>query len=155
MTDDTPQTPSKRDTKSLSDGDIVTGRRFGRRSLLATAGVGLVGGAALLGGARPALAGPTDSDTGANADPAGSGRGYVRGRPSTQTDSDEGPDADPAGNGRGGAGQRRNAVTDSDSGANADPAGSGRGPSRAAASGATDNDAGAMADPAGDGRNVR
>jgi hypothetical protein len=47
------------------------------------------------------MAGVTDRDQGANADPPGNGRGVTRGRPSGTTDQDQEPMADPPNSGRG------------------------------------------------------
>ena len=99
-----------------------------------------------IGGGRGRRTGITDSDRGANADPAGNGRG---GRRSGITDSDSGANADPAGNGRG---RGRTGLTDSDSGGWADPAGNGRGGRRRCPTGLTDRDSGSNADPARCGR---
>ncbi len=150
MTDQGPDRPDRdAEKKALTDDDIVTGRKLGRRSLLGLVGAGLAGATALIGGARPAHA-VTDSDSGRCADPGGRGRGpRIRG----VTDSDGGPCADPAGWGRrgrsGGGGGGRGGPTDSDSGRFADPAGQGRGGVR---TGRTDRDSGRWADPPGGGR---
>jgi|GEM_PF-747216 len=168
MTDD-PKTPKdkRKDAppKTLSDNEIKTSPRIGRRSLLAAAGAGA---AALTIGARPAHA-ITDSDGGTYADPAGQGRGGMRtgltdsdggqwadppggGRwGSGLTDTDQGPYIrDQAGNGRRGGGQvQRGGPTDADGGQYADPAGQGRGGVR---TGLTDSDGGQWADMPGGGR---
>jgi len=116
MTDD-PKTPKdkRKDAppKTLSDNEIKTSPRIGRRSLLAAAGAGA---AALTIGARPAHA-ITDSDGGTYADPAGQGRGGMR---TGLTDSDGGQWADPPGGGRWGSG-----LTDSDNGPITDSGGNG------------------------------
>src|SRR6056297_669943 len=115
---DDPKTPKGKPPgaprKTLSDDDIKSGPKIGRRSLLAAAGAGA---AVLTVGARPAHA-VTDSDGGAFADPAGQGRAGVR---TGLTDSDGGQWADPPGGGRWGSG-----LTDSDNGPITDPAGNGR-----------------------------
>ncbi len=104
--------------KSLTDDDVVTRRKMGRRSLLGLAGAGAIGAAALVATGGKAQAQVTDSDGGAFADPAGNGRGGVR---TGLTDSDGGRWADPPGGGRRGSG-----LTDSDRGPITDPAGNGR-----------------------------
>ncbi|NKX45596.1 hypothetical protein [Roseicyclus persicicus] len=106
-------------TPTLRDGDIRT-RRVSRRRLLGTAAGGGALTLGLLAGGRGAMAqsGPTDSDTGACADPAGYGRAGVL---TGLTDADSGASCDPAGGGRWGSG-----LTDSDGGALADQAGNGR-----------------------------
>lgn len=94
-------------------------RKLSRRSFLTR----VAGGAILTGGAMVALTGGaqayqvTDSDSGANADPPGRGRGGANRRIRGCTDGDAGATADPAGNGRG------NRHTDNDPG---DPPSCGR-----------------------------
>ena len=126
---------------TLAETDIKSGRGMGRRAFL----LGTFGGSTLLAGCVVANTGITDSDRGANADPAGNGRGGTR--PGGITDSDSGRYADPVGRGRGG----RTGITDSDGGAYADPAGRGRG----GRSGITDSDVGPGSDPVGRGRGRR
>jgi hypothetical protein len=160
--------PAPKGKKTLSDDQIKTRPKLGRRSLLGAA-AGLAGAAAL-GTPRSADAQVTDSDGGQCADPAGRGRGATgvtdndggqyadpvgNGRFSGLTDSDGGSCADPAGQGRGrpasggGGGRTSGGPTDSDSGAYADPAGQGRGGVR---TGLTDSDSGQWADMPGGGR---
>jgi hypothetical protein len=110
--------------KSLREDEIVTERNMGRRSLL-----GIVGGGLLLGTAATVVGNEakaqkpeelaSDSDSGANADPAGRGR-------TGHTDRDSGGSSDQAG--RGVCAERGH--TDSDTGGSADAAGRGRGPCR-------------------------
>lgn len=122
--------------------------RPSRRSFLRTVvgGAALSGATSIINGAPAQVrtwsaneaacaSGVTDSDRGAEADPAGNGRG------TGVTDSDSGESAD-----RGGYGQGTG-VSDEDSGETADRAGYGSGP-RAV----TDRDHGAHADPVGEGR---
>ena len=78
-------------------------RKLSRRSFLTR----VAGGAVVGGGAMVALAGGaqayqvTDSDSGANADPANGGRGGANRRIRGCTDGDAGATADPPGAGRG------------------------------------------------------
>ena len=70
--------------KSLSDKDIVTTPKMGRRRVMSMVGASVVGAAAATGcaptgGGYPANSGVTDADTGAYADLAGAGRGAGRG----------------------------------------------------------------------------
>ena len=133
-------------------------RMRSRRSFLAQAiGGGLAGAAALVLG-PPSLGAqdragqrrlPVDADPG---DPAHSGL----------TDSDSAANADPAGNGRGGAEARRPGISDADQGSGADPARRGRGPVHRGANararfrgGSVDTDSGATADVAGRGGSPR
>lgn len=175
MKDDSKKLKTDPETKTLNSDDIVTEAKspLSRRAML-----GAIGGAAALaipgcvprrarvvvgappppqgtvvvttGGGR-VQTGVTDSDGGPYADPAGYGRGAVRGAYTGVTDSDGGPYADPAGQGRGVYGQT-SGVTDSDGGPYADPAGNGRGNVRLGYTGITDSDGGPYADPAGHGR---
>lgn len=115
---------SDKKKKSLDLDDIQTERRIGRRGMLGVVGSGVLMGAAAtaVGGSRAAaqeseLA--SDSDSGANADPAGRGR-------TGHTDRDSGGGSDRAGHGV--CAERGH--SDSDSGGGADPAGRGRGPCR-------------------------
>ncbi len=109
----------------------------------------------------------SDADTGATADPVGTGRGTTRNyqygvartgasRGSGVTDSDSGTTADPGGDGRGAARTYENGITDADSSANGsitDAPGFGRdNPLVRPPSGITDSDSGSTADPAGNGR---
>lgn len=113
---------SKKQKKTLSEDEIATDRRVGRRGALSILGAGVVGGAVAATGlvnAQTAHAKASDSDSGANADPAGRGR-------TGHTDRDSGSQADRAG--RGVCAER--GTTDSDTGGSADPAGRGRGPCR-------------------------
>ena len=97
-------------------------KKLDRRSFLrrvgATASIGALG---VITGTSAVRAQVSDSDSGANADPAGRGRTGV-------TDSDTGGNSDRVGHGRGGAsdpgGSGRN-CSDSDGGSRADPGGSG------------------------------
>lgn len=90
---------------TLSDDDISTGRRIGRRSFL----VGALGGATAVSACvavpvQPGgvlVGGYTDSDNGATTDPGGFGRG-PGGRYTGITDSDFGNVSDRANYGRGG-----------------------------------------------------
>ncbi|MEZ4389983.1 MAG: hypothetical protein R3A48_02715 [Polyangiales bacterium] len=111
----------KTEKKTLSDDEMVTEAHMGRRSALGLIGAGVVG-AAVAGAitAKPSQAhaqGPSDSDSGANADRPGHGR-------TGATDRDSGANAD--GPGRGVCRLRRH--TDSDTGNNADGVNRGRGP---------------------------
>ena len=113
--------------KSLREDEIVTEHNMGRRSVLGIVGGGLLLGTAatVAGTASPAGAQnepeprASDSDSGANADPAGRGR-------TGHTDRDSGGSSDAAGRGV----CRERGHTDSDSGGSADAAGRGRGPCR-------------------------
>lgn len=120
-------------------------KKIDRRSFLrrvgATAGIGALGVVTGLGATR-AGAQITDSDTGANADPAGR---------SGCTDSDSGSRADRAGNGRCGGGGA-SGYTDSDSGSMSDPGGNGRGGRRSRPTGLSDADSGSTADRGNYGR---
>lgn len=97
-------------------------KKLDRRSFLrrvgATASIGALG---VITGTSAARAQVSDSDSGANADPAGRGRTGV-------TDSDTGGSSDRVGHGRGSrsdpGGSGRN-CSDSDGGSRADPGGSG------------------------------
>ncbi|MGQ0588911.1 MAG: twin-arginine translocation signal domain-containing protein [Sphingosinicella sp.] len=97
-------------------------RKLSRRSFMTR----VAGGAVVGGGALVALTGRaeafqvTDADDGANADPAGRGRGGPANRIRGCTDGDTGARADPGGAGRG------NRRTDSDAGPGSDPARCGR-----------------------------
>ncbi len=106
---------------TLTDEEMVSTPRMGRRATLGLIGAGVVGaavGAAV--GLRPQQANAqagNDSDSGANADSPGHGRtGY--------SDRDDGPNQDRPGHGvcplRG--------TSDSDSGSGEDAPGHGRGP---------------------------
>jgi len=95
---------------TLSEGDVTSRRKIGRRAFI----LGTFGGTATLAGC--VTTGITDSDVGAWADPVGNGRGG-RGI----TDSDTGRYADPVGRGRG-----SRSCTDADTGRYADPVGRGR-----------------------------
>ncbi|MFO0692830.1 MAG: hypothetical protein U0230_04690 [Polyangiales bacterium] len=124
----------KKTPKSLTETDIVTTERVGRRGALGILGATVVGAAvtAVGLGAPGRAKAATDSDSGPNADAAGRGS-------SGRSDSDSGPNADRAGHGRGGSG-----ASDSDSGPNADAAGHG-------STGRSDSDSGPNADRAGHG----
>lgn len=101
---------------------MKTNRKLSRRSFIGR----VVGGAVAGGGALVVLSGSaeafqvTDSDSGANSDPAGRGRTGV-------TDSDSGPNSDRPGHGRS---RSARPCTDSDSGPNSDQPGRGRGNGR-------------------------
>ena len=101
---------------------MKTERKLSRRSFMGR----VVGGAVAGGGALVILSGSaealqvSDSDSGANSDPAGRGRTGV-------TDSDSGPNSDRPNHGRS---RSARPCTDSDSGPNADQAGRGRGNGR-------------------------
>ncbi|MEE8271490.1 MAG: hypothetical protein V3R98_07140 [Alphaproteobacteria bacterium] len=132
MTSRKPRQPRTRITRTLTDRDIVTDGKIGRRSLLRLVGASVVGATATATGCVP-TSGLTDADTGRFADVAGGGRGAPA--RSGLTDGDAGRYADPAGGGRG----RR--VTDNDAGRYADAVGVGRGADP------VDNDGGRYADP--------
>ena len=62
--------------KTLTDGDIVSTSRVGRRAAVAKLGAAVVGVAAVAVSLQPGTASAvTDSDSGPNADRAGNGRG--------------------------------------------------------------------------------
>jgi hypothetical protein len=107
--------------KTLNDNDIVTEAHMGRRSALGLIGAGVAGlavaGAITTHATEAHAQGPSDSDSGANADRPGHGR-------TGATDRDSGANAD--GPNRGVCRLRRH--TDSDAGAGADGAQRGRGP---------------------------
>lgn len=107
--------------KTLSDDEMVTEAHLGRRSALGLIGAGFVGaavaGAITTRSSEAHAQGPSDSDSGPNADRPGHGR-------TGATDRDSGANAD--GPGRGVCRLRRH--TDSDSGGNADGVNRGRGP---------------------------
>jgi len=122
--------------------------RPSRRSFLriVVGGAALSGATSIISGAQAqsgtwsanqaaCATGITDSDRGAEADPAGNGRG------TGITDSDSGETADRSDYGQG------TGVTDEDTGETADRAGYGRG-----ARTITDRDGGSHADPVGEGR---
>ena len=99
-------------------------KKLDRRSFLrrvgTTAGIGAL---SVITGATALRAQVSDSDSGANADPAGQGRTsvndrdpYDRGGRGQQSDNDTGRNADRA----------RASCSDSDSGGNADPGGRGQ-----------------------------
>jgi hypothetical protein len=93
-------------------------RKLSRRSFLTrVAGGAIVGGGAMIALTGGAQAQVTDGDAGANADPAGRGRGGANRRIRGCTDADSGANADPPGAGRG------NRRTDGDP---TDPASCGR-----------------------------
>ncbi|MEM7444190.1 MAG: hypothetical protein AAF414_12770 [Pseudomonadota bacterium] len=134
MTEDTKK-KLQQEPATLKEGDIKSGRRMGRRTLL-TMLVGVTGAsaAACVPSQNYSGTGITDADP---SDPIGNGRGQ---RTTGITDSDTGQFADPVGNGRG---ARTSGITDNDP---SDPIGNGRGQR---ASGITDND---PSDPIGNGR---
>ena len=124
-------------------------RRLSRRSFVGlVAGAAFVGGAALTRIAGRAEAQVTDSDTGRVADPPARGRG--------RTGLNDSDPADPVGNGRGrrapAAQVRRTGLTDADSSTTSDPVGNGRGRPSQRCVGYTDGDRGSSADRAGCGR---
>ena len=126
-------------------------RKLNRRSFLGrvAGGATAVGAMGLIASDASAFAldqGCSDSDSGPNSDPGGSGRSCR----SSCSDSDSGPNSDPGGRGRS-CGQRA-ACTDSDRGPNADPGGRGRSCGR---TNVTDYDRGPNADPPGYGRGAR
>jgi hypothetical protein len=93
-------------------------RKLSRRSFLTrVAGGAIVGGGAMIALSGSAHAQATDGDSGANADPAGRGRGGAGNRIRGCTDADSGANADPPSAGRG------NRTTDGDP---SDPARCGR-----------------------------
>ena len=97
-------------------------RKLSRRSFLTrVAGTAVAAGGAMvvLGGTAQAFQ-VTDSDSSANADPPGRGRGGPANRVRGCTDGDAGARADPASNGRG------NRTSDADTGSGADPGNCGR-----------------------------
>ena len=124
-----------RSRRRLSDDEITSVPRVGRRTVLA-----LSGGAAFAAvvAAEPVSAQTSDSDSGPKADPAGRGRRQRTG----QSDSDSGPNGD-----RPGYGRPRTGASDSDPN---DAAGRGRSSNRH--TGYSDSDSGAHADRAGYGR---
>ncbi len=127
--------------KTLDEGDIVNAQPVGRRSAMASVGLGVLGALGLAVGLKPSTAEAqncTDSDGGPYADAAGYGRrcrvyyrppAVVVVRRQGCTDSDGGPYSDP-----GGGGRRcgvyvvpvQRTCTDSDAGSYADAAGRGR-----------------------------
>jgi hypothetical protein len=136
----------------------MTNGKLSRRSFLnrVTGGVMTLGALGVVTGQAQARQqyGVTDADRGANADPAGRGRGTAGGGAARGvTDADYGTGADPFGQGRGGTGSTQaTGVTDADGGPGADPVGGGRGHSQAPGrnhTGLTDSDSGSTADRAG------
>ena len=131
------------DAQTLTDDQIKTRAKIGRRALLLSAGAGVAGAGTILVPEAQAQS-CTDNDVGNYADPAGRGRG------TGFSDSDSGAYADLAGCGRGRrGGGGRAGPSDGDSGQYADPAGQGRSGVR---TGISDSDSGRWADPPSGGR---
>lgn len=113
-----------RSKRGAEYGVNIMSRKLDRRSFLrrmgATASLGALG---IVTGTSAARAQITDSDSGANTDPGGNGRGGRRRTVSGITDSDSGTTADRTNYGRGTPGGPGSGTgcSDSDSGANADP----------------------------------
>ena len=110
---------------TLRDDEIVTQPDAGRRSVMAVAGVAVLGAASkALGGCVVQQPQPQPAQTVV----AGGGGGVVvQGGQTGVTDSDQGQWADPVSNGRGGYRGAVTGLTDGDSGSWADPVGGGRG----------------------------
>lgn len=85
---------------SLTDSEIKTTGKMGRRSALAAVGAAALGAVAAVSGSRPAAAQMTDADSGSWTDQAGRGRGSG-GSYTGLSDYDDGNWTDQAGYGRG------------------------------------------------------
>lgn len=159
MADETFRKSDGKTPATLTDTDITTQRKVGRRSLLGMAGGAVLGAVALATGARPGMAqGYTDADQGQYSDGPGRGRGPAPRNSTGLTDGDQGNNADRPGFGRGaprGGGGGGSGVSDNDQGPNADGPGRGRGPQPRQSTGVSDSDQGPNQDRPGFGRGPR